>query len=481
MNKLKYPTVLLLLLALNISVYATGIEKDFIHVFLNSFNTGKIDSMNSFISKHYHPNISNDKERFQKVSLSFGTLYDEFGPLEIHSIQYDSTYKSDKYFLKGTYTKEWVAVMFVLNKEKQILGQGIWKLQMPEGEKNRHLSVADLPIYLDSHLEELSQHDFFSGSILIAHSNKIIYHKAFGKKNPNEVLAPDSKYPVASITKLFMGIAVARLIDKQLVNPNDLLSEYIKEYPEDISRQVSVKHLLLHTSGIEMDDSRSFRERRSVVKNLNDLLQLHVAYLDSLNENRRINFRPLNHYDYTNEGYDLLGIIVERVTGLSVEGYIAREICTPLEMKQTSFTADPGMYGKTQYDDNGNYYPTQWFSQPFKTGEAPLPSGGLHSTTSDLFKLYLGLKKEKLFKSDWIKRLTMDTVSTGGQNFYGYGLEGKMYNNHLGYGHSGGDISGVNAEFRYFPGLDLFIVVLCNRNRSASDLVFHISNMITSK
>lgn len=478
MKVVKYTTVILFSLVYNISLYAA--DKELIHIFLNSFNTGKIDSIHAFIGKYYHPNISGNNERFQKVSLSLGTLYDEFGPLEVHSLQYDSTYKSDKYFLKGKYTREWVALMFVLGKEKQILGQGIWKLQMPAGVKKQQIPLARLPAYLDNYLEGLSRHDLFSGSVLIAHSGKIIYNKAFGKKNESQLLVPGSKYPVASITKLFTGIAIAQLVEKQLINPDDPLSKYIKEYPEDISSQVTVRHLLLHTSGIEMDDSRGFREKRSEVKTLNDLLQLHVAYLDSLNENRRTNFKPLNAYDYTNEGYDLLGMIVERVTGLPFKEYILKEICSPLKMKHSDFTADPEMFGNTHYDRDAVYYPTQWFTSPFETHEAAMPSGGLHSTTLDLFRLYTGLRNGQLLNGDGLKNLTADTVSTNKErDFYGYGLEGKMYNGHFSYGHNGGNISGVNAEFRYFPESDLFMVVFCNRMRSASDLVYHIFDLIS--
>ncbi|MCI0751687.1 MAG: beta-lactamase family protein, partial [Flammeovirgaceae bacterium] len=273
----------------------------------------------------------------------------------------------------------------------------------------------------------------------------------------------------------FTGIAVAQLINQGSVKASDPLSKFVKEYPLDISQQVTVRHLLLHTSGIELDDSPGYRQELTGANSLGELLKLQLKYIDSLNENRRPHFKPLNKFDYSNEEYDLLGVIIERVTGMSYRKYIQKNILDPLRMRQTNFLADTTMFGYSHYKDL--YKPTRWFTYRFQPDRSGSPSGGLYSTTSDLLKLFDGLQGKKLFHNGWLKTLASDTVTSSKTSFYGYGVEGLSVN-YLSYGHNGGNVKGVSSEFRFFPELDLFIVILCNRVRSAPDVMFHLQKVM---
>lgn len=451
----------------------------FLNKLLLAFNSGNIDSINSFIKHNYAATVLEKEGALEKISTSYGTLYDEFGPLELHSTGFDSTYKSSKYFFKGKYTKEWVSILIVLNKKgDKIAGQGIYKLQSPEGVDEAKVHIKKLPQHLNEHLKLLSTNNFFSGSVLIAHKNKIIFNKAYGQKNNKDKLSLDTKMPIASITKLFTGIAISQLIAQGKISANEPISKYIPEYPVDISSQVTIKHLLLHTSGIELDDCKAYMESVSSANSIDELIKLHVIYIDSLNEGRRVNFKPLNQYDYSNEGYHLLGAIIERVTKASFDKFIVNNICIPLGLNNTNFEADTSVTGFSHYDIKSEYQPTKWFNYGNQTSKLKTPSGGIFSTTKDLYQLYNSLDKQKLFNSNWTELLTSDTISIGKNHFYGYGIEGKKFGSYFAYGHNGGTVKGVNAEFRYFPKEDLFIAIICNRGRTASDLLYYITNRI---
>lgn len=459
------------------NIYSSA-DESFFNKMLISYNTGSIDSINTFISNYYMPVVLEMEGSFEKISYSYGSLYDEFGQLELHSSIYDSTYKSTKYFLKGKYTKEWVAIMLVISKAgDKIAGQGIWKLQYPEGISETKISIKKLPSHLRAHLTQLSENKLFSGTVLIAHKGKVIFHEAYGLKNEGNKVTINTKMPIASITKLFTGIAISQLIAQGKISAHDNISKYIHEYPKDISNQVTIKHLLNHTSGIEIDDCKSYMDSLPFCKNIDDLIKLQVVFIDSLNEGRRVNFKPLNYYDYSNEEYHLLGAIIERVSGISFEEYVIKNICTPLRLKNTNFEVDSTVIGYSHYNNKSEYLPTKWFQYRNESSELKTPSGGMFSTTMDLFQLFTSINKAKLSNLSW-KELTSDTVTIAENNFYGYGIEGKEFNTYYSYGHNGGTIKGVNAEFRYFPNEDFFIAIICNRSRTASDLLYYLTNRL---
>lgn len=456
-----------------------GDQHHIINRLLTAYNSGNIDSIRSFIQQNYLPAALKKEGAMERISFSFGSLYDEFGPLELFSDSFDSTYQAPKYFLRGKYTKEWVAILIVPGKQgDKIAGHGVFKLQSPEGTGYNKIPVKKLPGHLDAHLAALSDNNLFSGSVLVAHKNKVIFNKAFGLKNRTERVTVNTKMPIASVTKLFTGIAISQLVNRGLIAVSDPVSRFIPEYPADISGQVTVRHLLLHLSGIELDDCRPYLESLPSARNLDELIKLHATYIDSLNEGRRNNFKPLNRFDYSNEEYHLLGAIIERVSKTSFEDYILNNICIPLGLKNTNFGADTGVFGFSHYDELETYQPGRWFTYPHRTPELKSPSGGLFSTTGDLYQLYQSLSSKKLFSKDWRDVLSADTTTSGSKQFYGYGIEGSEIGSYLTYGHNGGTIQGVNAEFRYLPKEDLFIAIICNRGRTASDLLYYLLNRL---
>ena len=113
------------------------------------------------------------------------------------------------------------------------------------------------------------------------------------------------------------------------------MSRFVPEYPAFIAEQVTIRHLLTHTSGIELDDDPEFNRLVAEARSLSEILAAHVERIEHLNEGRYADFRPLESHDYSNENYDLLGVIIERASGQPWQEYVHEHVLPPAGMTHT--------------------------------------------------------------------------------------------------------------------------------------------------
>lgn len=191
--------------------------------------------------------------------------------------------------------------------------------------------------YLTKYMNGLEKIDFFSGSVLVAKGDTILFEESYGQSNKKSNINNNTSttFNIASITKSFTAIAIAKLVEQGKLEFTDLISKFIPEYPKDIADQVTIHHLLTHSSGIELDDYMPFNLDKEKAKNLEQMLNAQITHIDSMNEGRRKNFKVLNKYDYSNENYALLGVIIERTSGMSYAQYIEKNIFSLLNMKNS--------------------------------------------------------------------------------------------------------------------------------------------------
>ncbi|MEQ9008285.1 MAG: serine hydrolase domain-containing protein, partial [Ekhidna sp.] len=345
----------------------------------------------------------------------------------------------------------------------------------PQNHNTPKIKFRNLSKYLDTYLQGMAENGLFSGSILIARDDKVHYDKSFGDVGKGDQIK------IASVSKLFTSIAIVQLVQQGHISINDPISKYVKEYPSDISQQVTIKHLLLHTSGIELDDNRNFVNKSRFATSLEELINLQVNYLDSLNEGRRMNFKPLENYDYSNEGYDLLGYIVEVVSGRSFDEFLWHNIFKKLDLRNTGFDVANAVQGLSHYKDlKYNYVPGKLFNTEQFDFNYPSPSGGIYSTTSDLFKFYKAIQKSKLFEGEWMNVLLAESVSTGEDSKYGFGIMKRSEQGYRVVGHHG-SLPGANAAVYYLTDPKIYIVILSNREDQAMRLFSHLLRRVSFK
>lgn len=268
-------------------------------------------------------------------------------------------------------------------------------------------------------------------------------------------LTPDSRMAIASVSKQFTALSVLLLEQDGRIRLDAPLSEFVPELPQ-WADEVTVSHLLHHTSGvrdyISLQELKGYRPQDFYSK---DELLVLLARQSSLD------FRPGSRALYSNSGYFLLGLIVERVSGTSLRHFMAQRIFEPLGMHDTflqddwSEVFDRRAYGYSR-DDQGRL--TRDLSQLEIVGD-----GGVVTTARDLLLWDANFYDNRLGGGaaliDQMERA--GRLSSGDLTPHAAGLFVRDYRGQRQIGHSG-NFGGFKAVVQRYPNLHASISVLCN-------------------
>lgn len=304
--------------------------------------------------------------------------------------------------------------------------------------------------YLDR-LEKLG----FSGAVLIARKDQVLLEKGFGLADREEGIpvAPDTIFTVGSITKQFTAAAILKLEMKGLLKTSDRITEYFADVPED-KQEITLHHLLTHSAGFPGaigDDFDTALDARAFAK---------------LAMDAELVFAPGTGYEYSNVGYSLLGIIIEKASGSIYEEFLRKELFEPSGMLHTGYVLPAYREEELAVGYQGN---ERWGSVLRRPMRDDGPSwhlrgnGGIHSNLKDMFRWFQALTGDSLFPSEMREKLFSPFVDEGGgDSFYGYGWV--IIPDYLGrklITHNGGN--GIfTADFRWFPEDSLLIYATSN-------------------
>ncbi|MEB8330220.1 serine hydrolase [Flavobacteriaceae bacterium KMM 6897] len=339
-------------------------------------------------------------------------------------------------------------------------------------------SNSEKKIKINSYLNDLNKNDF-SGTVLVAHNDKIIEKRAYGQASiefnvKNNI---DTKFNIASITKLFTAVAALQLYEKGKLKLKSPIGDYLPDYPNKLLRDsVTAHQLLTHTSGLNNFYVADIDKiRNSEYKNISDFVPLFVN--DSLLS------KPGTKYDYSATGFVILGLIIEKVSGKNYYDYIKDAILKPAEMFNTteleidsivSNTASgyTSMFGKNKTLKKNDYYLTK-----------ASPGGFYYSTVSDLFNFSKALRNYKLLNKKTTE-LMFEPKVKGYNTHMGYGIGvDQRYNQNI-LGHSGGWY-GIHCELMDFMTDHYTVVILSNiddgGNNGASKLSDFFMELIADK
>jgi len=309
-------------------------------------------------------------------------------------------------------------------------------------------------VKIKAYLDSLND-DNFSGTILVAHHDKVIEKRAYGLASieysaKNNV---DTKFNIASITKMITSVATLLLYDRGLIELKQPIGMYLPDYPNKLVRDsVTVHQLLTHTAGQNNFYVVNFLETEKLqYKNVSDFVPL---FADSLLSH------PGTKYDYSASGFVILGLIIEQVSGQNYYDYVRENIFVPAGMTNTQeleidavvqnkASGYTTFFGEFEIPKRNDYYLS-------KTS----PGGTHYSTVEDLFKFSKALRSGKLLKKETVELMFAPKVK-GYNTHLGYGLDIDLRYNQPIIGHSGGWY-GVRAELMDFMEDNYTIVVLSN-------------------
>ncbi len=216
-------------------------------------------------------------------------------------------------------------------------------------------------------------------AVAVLHQDEILHHEGHGMANlEHEIpISSTSVFDVASVSKQFCAFAIAMLVDEGSVSLDEDIRTYLPELP-DFGHVVTVRHLIYHTSGLRDWPGMLALSGRS----MEDVISMKEI-LHFVKRQQTLNFTPGTQYSYSNTGYNLLALLIERISGQSFRSFMNDEIFVPLGMTQTYFQ-----------DDHEEILPGRVTSYAMQSGNLrrignslmAVGSSSLHTTTGDLLK-----------------------------------------------------------------------------------------------
>lgn len=315
--------------------------------------------------------------------------------------------------------------------------------------------LSSISILLHEYMDTLGRKNHFNGSVLVSYKGEVLLKSGYGMANfeyeiPN---TSKTKFRIGSITKGFTALAVVQLEEKGLLSIEDAIDKYLPDFPN--GEQIKIHHLLIHTSGIfNFVATAEFWERdmRLYTKDLQDLIALF--------SDKPLAFKPGEEFNYSNSDYVLLLAIIEKVSGLTYENYVKKEILDKIEAFDTGFDN-----GRNIVKNLSTGY-SVWkdiIHAEFADMSKTRGGYGMFSTVEDLY-----LWDRALYSDLLLSKESLNRIFTAYHSFYGgYGWDiGEQVINGVPRKRTGhfGDISGfVNNFVRYIDD-DLVVIVLSNLN-----------------
>ncbi|HEY0068760.1 MAG TPA: serine hydrolase domain-containing protein [Chloroflexia bacterium] len=298
---------------------------------------------------------------------------------------------------------------------------------------------------VDSYLNDLVSKGEFQGTVLLARDGRVLLSKGYGMADlENDV--PNNrrtKFRIASLTKQFTAAGIMLLQQEGKLDVRDSVCKFIEECP-DAWQPITLHHLLTHTSGLPENFS------------IQDLMSLALSRtpmregLDML-KTQPLQSAPGETYRYSNVGYNMLGYIIEQVSGKQYEEYLREKIWTPLGMDDTGQDHE-GLLIKRRA--------TGYFSPTSKAQYLPIDlaayAGGLYSTVEDLYKWDQALYTERL-----LPKSVLDVMFTPHQGDYGYGWTINQGEWGTVIAH-GGRVPGFASNISRYPDRKATVIVLGN-------------------
>jgi D-alanyl-D-alanine carboxypeptidase len=311
----------------------------------------------------------------------------------------------------------------------------------PTAPKIPVLGEAELIAALRAKLVKETAAGTFSGAVLLNKDGRPIFSYAGGYADqpahiPNTVR---TRFGLGSMAKMFTLVAIAQLAQKGRIELAAPFGTYVRNYPNAAAAsKVTIEELITHTGGTGDIFGPLLDAHRATVKTLDD----YVALLGA----RDLAFEPGGKRRYSNFGFIILGVVIERVTNASYYDYVRDHVFEPARMPDTGFQPEAEFVERRARGytlDKGVMVPTEK-SEAYRGTSA----GGGYSTVGDLTRFGAALMSNRLLDPEWTSRLTSGHATIAG-NDYRYDLQQVTQEGVRYIGHNGA-APGENGDLRIF-------------------------------
>jgi CubicO group peptidase (beta-lactamase class C family) len=308
-------------------------------------------------------------------------------------------------------------------------------------------------------------------AVLVIKDGRPVFQKGYGVANLRtlEKITPETNFRLASLTKQFTAMAVMLLVHDGKLHYEDSLSDIFPDFPA-YGKTITIREILNHTSGlVDYEDSMAKQYPGVADDKIPQIKDAGV--LDLLKHETGTKFTPGTRWAYSNSGYVLLAMVVEKRSGMRFGDFLRVRIFTPLKMAGT-IAYEKGRnevthraYGNTKGGDG-------WSETDQSSTSATLGDGGVYTSLDDLEKWDRALSAHTLLSAKEMEpALTPPHTANGAPlqlpdgvvaSLYGFGWFLDPYRGHRRYAHYGETVGFRNAIDR-FPDDHLTVIVLSNR------------------
>jgi CubicO group peptidase (beta-lactamase class C family) len=289
----------------------------------------------------------------------------------------------------------------------------------------------------------------------VSRNGAVIYEHGYGMANLElgVPITPATVFPIASITKSFTAMSVLLAVDQGTLSLDDEVQKYIPDW-QDRQDQITVRHLLTHTSGI--------RDAFALLgwAPANQTADVNESIVRILSRQRGLNSKPGSEYMYNNGGYNLLASILKRATGQSLGEFAAANIFKPLGMTQTHVHDDVAMLVPNRA--SGYTRDVRGWRAARQDGGV-VGNDGMYSTVGDLLRWEDNFDSQRVGRPETLASMQKPMALNGGAVAHGLGFGLGEYRGVPTVSGSGGDY-GIATEVARFPAQHFSVAVLCNED-----------------
>jgi len=402
--------------------------------YLSAFNTGDETAMRTFFEK----NLAESALRAAPVDIRLQRYRDLRG--RVDQLQLYRVVRSTESAIRTIFrsTKAgWLEFSFEFEPGEP---HGLMRITVEEVDNpdqpapEPSADAAALVAVTLSHLDTLAGKDEFSGTVLIAENDSVVLLRAYGFANREKKIhnRPDTRFNVGSINKSFTHVAILQLESRGKLALSDPIGKFLPDYPNrEAAEKVTIEQLLTMSSGIgDFFGERFQQARKENIRTLKDYLPLFA--------DKPLEFEPGTGRRYSNGGYIVLGLIIERVSGMDYYSYIRDNVFRPAGMSGSDWL---------EKSAEGENMARGYTTNERKSNDETLPqkgssAGGGYSTAEDLLRYVMALRNH-----------TLHLPTADG----GLGIAGGA--------------PGLNAALEWDPDTGYVIVVLSNFDPPAAERV----------
>ncbi len=347
---------------------------------------------------------------------------------------------------------------------------------------------------LERLLSDKNRAEAFSGAVLMKRGEREVYGAAYGHANrswgvKNQL---DTRFRVASVSKMFTAVALLQLVEAGKLELHTRVVGYLGLENTAVPEEVTVYHLLTMTSGIAdwFDESGDWEADWAALRREHPLYEFrrHEDYLPLF-----VNKPPVAKvgagHRYNNAGYILLGLTIEKASGMSYFDFVRRHIFERARMTRSGFVALEGVDAEVAEgyvpitDDNDAV--TGWKKNIYVATPEGAADGGATSTADDLSRFAGALRGGQLLSPEMTREMLTPKVLEDDEPYrgytwkYGYGLFFLLDERDqiVRWGHTGEE-DGVSCRFYHYPQKDADVVILGNQSGCAGALAWEVHDLI---